>query len=89
MMPMIYALLCFVCIASLALLRCPTDNISTLAQVMAWNQIGNKPLLEQMMTYLKTSNISRTLECNKIDDHSGVVGASPVGAAPTTSSYLT
>ena len=36
----------------------------------------------------KTSNISRTLVCNKID-HSDVVGASPVGAAPTTSSYLT
>ena len=28
-----------------------------------------------------TSNISRTLVENKIDDHSHVVGASPVGAA--------
>ena len=35
--------------------------------------------------YRKTSNISRTLD-NKIVDHSDVVGASPVGAAPTTSS---
>ena len=39
--------------------------------------------------YHKTSNISRTLVCNKIVDHSDVVGASPAGTAPTTSSYLT
>ena len=40
-------------------------------------------------TYRKTSNISRTLVANKIFDHSDVVGASPVGAAPTTSSFST
>ena len=39
--------------------------------------------------YRKTSNISRTLVGNKIADHSDVVGASPVGAAPTTSSFST
>ena len=39
--------------------------------------------------YLQVSNISRTLVGNKIVDHSDVVGASPVGAAPTTSSFLT
>ena len=39
--------------------------------------------------YRKTFNISRTLVCNKIVDHSEVVGASPVGAAPTTSSNFT
>ena len=39
--------------------------------------------------YRKTSNISGTLEGNKIVDHSDVVGASPVGAAPTTSSFST
>ena len=39
--------------------------------------------------YRQTSNISDTLIGNKLDDHSDVVGASPVGAAPTTSSYLT
>ena len=33
------------------------------------------------------SNISRTLEGNIIVDHSDVVGAPPVGAAPTTSSF--
>ena len=39
--------------------------------------------------YRKTSNISRTLAGNKIVDHSDVIGASPVGAAPTTSSFST
>ena len=39
--------------------------------------------------YRKMSNISRTLLGTKIDDHSDVVGASPVGAAPTTSSFST
>ena len=38
--------------------------------------------------YRKTSNISRTLVGNEIVDNSGVVGASPVGAAPTTSSFI-
>ena len=40
-------------------------------------------------TYRKTSNISRTLVGSKIVDNSNVVGASPVGAAPTTSSFST
>ena len=43
-------------------------------------------------TYRKTSNIRRTLVRNKIVDHSdvvAVVGASPVAAAPTTSSFST
>ena len=39
--------------------------------------------------YRKTSNIRRTLVCSKIVDHWDVVGASPVGAAPTTSSFST
>ena len=37
----------------------------------------------------QTTNISRTLAGNKTVDHSDVVGASPVGAAPTTSSFST
>ena len=37
----------------------------------------------------KTSNISHTLIGNKIVDNSDAVGASPVGAAPTTSSFST
>ena len=39
--------------------------------------------------YRKTSNISCTLIGNRIVDNSDVVGASPVGAAPTTSSFST
>ena len=39
--------------------------------------------------YCQTSNISHTLVSNKTVDHSDVVGASPVSAAPTTSSFLT
>ena len=39
--------------------------------------------------YRKTSNISHTSVGNKIVDNSDVVGASPVGAAPTTSSFST
>ena len=39
--------------------------------------------------YRQTSNVNRTLVGNKIVDHSDGVGASPVGAAPTTSSFST
>ena len=39
--------------------------------------------------YRQVSNIRRTLVRNIIVDHSDVVGASPVGAAPTTSSFST
>ena len=39
--------------------------------------------------YPQVSNIRRTLAGNKIGDHSDVVGAPPVGAAPTTSSFPT
>ena len=38
---------------------------------------------------VKTSNISRTLVGNEIVDNSDVVGASPVVAAATTSSFPT
>ena len=44
------------------------------------------------MMYRKTSKIiviSRILAGNSIVDQSDVVGASPVGAAPTTSSFST
>ena len=39
--------------------------------------------------YRQVSNIGRTLVGNEIVDHSDVVGASPVGAAPTASSFST
>ena len=47
---------------------------------------GSKPSINK---YRKTSNMRRTLVGSKIVDHSDVVGASPVGAAPTTSSFST
>ena len=39
--------------------------------------------------YNQTSNISRILVGNRIVDYSDEVGASPIGAAPTTSSFST
>ena len=39
--------------------------------------------------YRKISNISRTSVGIKIVVHSDIVGASPAGAAPTTSSFST
>ena len=37
--------------------------------------------------YRKTSNISYILVGKKIVDHSDVIGTSPAGAAPATSSF--
>ena len=39
--------------------------------------------------YRQVSNIRPTLAGNKFVDHSDVVGASPLSAAPTTSSFST
>ena len=39
--------------------------------------------------YRTTSNIEHTLIGNKIVDHSDAAAASPVGAAPTASSFST
>ena len=41
----------------------------------------------RMSVYRQVSNISHTLVGNKIVDYSDVVGAAPVGATPTTSSF--
>ena len=41
------------------------------------------------LIYRQISNITPTLIGNKIVHHSDVVGASPAGAAPTTSSFST
>ena len=49
--------------------------------------IPNKTFVQLM--YRKVSNIRCTLVGNKIVDDSDVVGAPPVGAAPTTSSFST
>ena len=48
-----------------------------------------KPWWNESHIYRKTSNIRPTLVGNNIVNHSDVVGASPVGAAATTSSFLT
>ena len=48
-----------------------------------------KIIIDTNITYHKNSNKSGTLIGNKIVDNSDVVGASPVGAAPTTSSFPT
>ena len=45
--------------------------------------------LSRLSNYREVSNIRSTLVGNKIVDRSDVVGASPVGAAPTTSSFST
>ena len=47
----------------------------------------NSNALCWITVYRQVSNIRRTLVGNKIVDYSDVVGASPVGAAPTTSSF--
>ena len=44
---------------------------------------------DAMNKYHEVSNIGRTWVGNEIIDHSDVVGASPVGAAPTISSFST
>ena len=44
---------------------------------------------QDVITYRKSCNISRTLVGNKNVDQSDVVGALPVSAAPTTSSFST
>ena len=51
--------------------------------------IWAQPIREGVTKYRQVSNISRTLVGSKIVDHADVVGASPVGAAPTTSSFST
>ena len=49
------------------------------------------PCIGRVITdkYRQVSNMWRTLVSNNIVDHSDVVGVSPVGAAPTTSSFST
>ena len=52
-------------------------------------QIGEYQDYQKNQNYPQTFNIGRTWVGNEIVDHSDVVGASPVGAAPTTSSFST
>ena len=52
-------------------------------------QISSVVALTPGPNYCQISNTSRTFVGNTIIDHSDVVGASPVGAAPTTYSFST
>ena len=54
-----------------------------------WEPRNNEKTNIYIYIYRQTSNIIYTLVGSEIVDHSGVVGASPVGAAPTTSSFST
>ena len=55
-----------------------------------WGRHGlGHTLIAYWSHYRKASNMRGTLVGNIIIDHSDVVGTSPVGAAPTTSSFLT
>ena len=58
--------------------------LRVIMQQLFWN-----PRLFDCSIYRITFNISHTLAGNKIADHPNAVGASPVGAAPTTSSFST
>ena len=51
--------------------------------------VVNVVQVKHRQNYRKFSNIRRILLGNEIVDHSDVVGASPVVAAPTTSSFST
>ena len=76
----------------------PAIAVTIVTSSMMWNHTADvnleihvylSLLTNQKWEYRKTPNISRTLVGNKIVDNSDVVGASPVGAAPTTSSFST
>ena len=58
-------------------------------RVILYINVIDKIYFPPYQTYRKVSNIRHILVGNKIVDHSDVVGASPVGAAPTTSSFST
>ena len=69
---------------------CSQDSNWQKASIVSGNGLLHELILIHFTdTYRKTSNISRTLIGSKIVDNSDVVGASPVGAAPTTSSFST
>ena len=66
-------------VKSCLLILCTVMSVFIFFQLSNWEEYS----------YRKTSNISRTLVGNEIVDNSNVVGASPVGTAPTTSSFST
>ena len=66
-----------------------TLNTYTYLVMIYFNIAVHNDFRTNRNVYCQTSNIRHTLVGNRIVDHSGVVGASPVGAAPTTSSFST
>ena len=72
-------LITMLAMTSIIIIIITTDVIMAMTAVM--------PVRIVIMTYRQTSNISDTLVGNKIVDYSDVVGASPVGAAPTASPF--
>ena len=64
-----------------------------LCQAITWTSVDQDVWCHMMSLghhdYRKVSNIRRTSVGNNIFDHSDVDGASPVDAAPTTSSFPT
>ena len=68
---------------------CSTLHTYTLWQYNHSQSKPNKTMCTICGIYRQVSNISHTLVGNKIVDHSYVVGPSPAGAAPTTSSFST
>ena len=65
------------------------DDCWTLRHVAMFRPVMFVRIIVNIADNRETSNISRTLIANKIVGHSDVVGASSVGAAPTTSSFST
>ena len=65
------------------------DCSNSIANALELLQSCTKPLILEILQYRKVSNIRRTLGGNKIIDNSDVVGASPVGGVPTSSSFST
>ena len=59
----------------------------TLVDILAHCILWNFSSFPGHRNYRKTSNIRRNSVGNDIVDHPDAVGASPVGAAPTTSSF--
>ena len=67
----------------------PSSNFTILMLNTLKLQLHSYVTAVKFLTYRQVSNIRGTLVGNYIVDHSDVVGASPVGAAPTTSSFST
>ena len=60
-----------------------------IAQWLHWLQLFfSRKAVADRLQYMCDRGVSGTLVGNKSVDHSDVVGASPVGAAPITSSFL-